>query len=89
MRDGKYVVEYLTQDPLDQQQVIRIGEFEVEHDWIISVNGAELEEELKVGPLDKHTEDLIERQLNNGYYHVRPADEEGPEPRQPPTWSPM
>ncbi|MGH2510708.1 MAG: hypothetical protein ACRDHZ_25340, partial [Ktedonobacteraceae bacterium] len=66
---------------------IRIGNFTVEHDWIIDVTGAELEEEVPLGPISPQTEDLLERQYNNGYYRTREIEEEPLTPRKPPTWS--
>lgn len=90
MRDGRYIVEYMTQDPLENDQQIRIGEFEIEHDWIMEVDGPQLEEELKLGPLTPQAEDLIERGYNNGYYRTRKLDAPDDEPnkrRMPPTWS--
>ena len=88
MRDGRYIVEYVTQDPFDSEQRIRIGEYEIEHDWVIEVDGS-LEDEVKTGPVTPEVEDLLERGYNNGYYQTRPVskpDEEMPK-RRTPTWS--
>lgn len=71
MNDGRYIVEYYTENDLGQGHYLRVGEFQVQHDWLIDVQGHELEEDLKLGPIDAETEDKLERGYNNGYYSVR------------------
>lgn len=71
MNDGRYIVEFCTQNELGNPVYIRVGEFETQYDWIVDIQGSELEDELKLGPIDPGTEDRIERGFNNGYYRVR------------------